>query len=62
MGQVLETKIKTNPAAIEQLHGKTHIKKYYFLKPQRDLYIYNLKEPFELSPYQVLRDSINDVL
>lgn len=60
MGQVLEAKIKTNPAAIEKLHSKIHIKKHYFLNPRRDSYIYHLKEPFELSPYR-LRDSVISV-
>lgn len=37
-------KNKNQPAAIEKLHGKIHIKKHYFLKAKKDLYIYHLKE------------------
>jgi len=32
------------------------------MKPKTDLYVYHLKEPFELSPYQVLMDSVSNII
>lgn len=34
----------------------------YFMKPKTDLYFYHLKEPSELSPYQVLMDSVSNMI
>lgn len=63
MGQVLKTKIKKpHPAATEKLHDKIHINTFYFTKPKTALKVYHLKEHFELYPYQVLMDSLNNII
>lgn len=62
MGQILITKIQKHPAAIEKLHNKIHISTLYFVKRRTDLYVYHLKEPFELSPYQILMDSVRNTI